>query len=120
MRWAGSRFLAPSPKPRKIAAIGLASALSAPISTDLDGFGGGAAGLAAVFFAGAAFFAAAFFAGGLPGVFAAAFLDGPGLVLRAAFPGVRVAMGQQPTGAGDHCTCARVRAPGRVADTPSP
>ncbi|GAA3025495.1 hypothetical protein GCM10010519_62170 [Streptomyces lactacystinicus] len=113
--------MAPSPKPRKIAAIGLARALSAPISTDLDGFGGaGAAGLAAAFFAGAAFPAAAFFAGGLPGAFAAAFPDAPGLDLRAAFPGVRVAMGQQPTGADDHCTCARVRAPGRVADTPSP
>ncbi len=119
LRWAGSRFLAPWPKPRKIAAIGLASALSALIRTERDG-GAGGAGLAAAFFAGAAFRAAAFFAGGLPGAFAAAFLAGPGLVLRAAFPGVRVAMGQQPTGADHRCTCARAGPPGRVADTPSP
>ncbi|GHF74253.1 hypothetical protein GCM10018790_60040 [Kitasatospora xanthocidica] len=111
--------MAPSPKPRKIAATGLAIALRAPISTDLDGGADGAADLAAVLFAGAAFFAAAFFAGGLPGAFAAAFLDGPGLVLRAAFPGVRVAMGQQPTGVDHGCTCAGAGPPGRVADTPS-
>ncbi|MFE4516890.1 hypothetical protein ACFRMQ_22150 [Kitasatospora sp. NPDC056783] len=54
--------------------------MSAPISTDLDRFGGGGADFDAVLFAGAAFFAAVLFAGGLPGAFAAAFLDGPGLV----------------------------------------
>lgn len=123
LRWAGWRFLAPSPKPRKIAAMLFATpsqtARTARKSIGLGGGGDGGAGLAAAFFAGAAFLAAAFFAGGLPGAFAAAFLDGPGLGLRAALPGVRVAMGQQPTGVGHQCTCARAGARGRVADTPS-